>query len=78
MTKQIEEDSSNLLTLPMDEQKPLQSLLHLLSPKEQGELWAIKHMYSFWKDFVGQDNEHIVEWNLRHRRNKTKKSKEEK
>jgi hypothetical protein len=35
-------------------------------------------MYSFWKDFVGQDNEHIVEWNLRHRRNKTKKSKEEK
>jgi hypothetical protein len=34
-------------------------------------------MYSLWKGFAGQDNEHIVEWNLRHRRNETKKSEQE-
>ncbi len=34
MGKQIEEDSNNLLTMPMDEQQPCWPLLHLLNPRE--------------------------------------------
>ncbi len=51
--------------MPMDEQQPLWPLLHLLNPREQEELWAIKHMYSLCRDFARQDNEHIDEWNYR-------------
>jgi hypothetical protein len=34
MGKQIEEDSSDLFIMPMDEQQPLWPLLHLLNPGE--------------------------------------------
>jgi hypothetical protein len=51
--------------MPMDEQQSFWPLFHLLSPKEQKELWAIKHMYSLCRNFATQDNEHIGEWNFR-------------
>jgi len=49
--------------MPMDEQHSLWPLLHLLNPREQDKLWAIKHMYSLCTNFVKENNEHIDEWN---------------
>jgi hypothetical protein len=72
MRKQIEEHSNNLFIMPMDEQQPFWPLLHLLSPRVQEELWAIKHRYSLWKSFVGQYNECIIKWNSRAREERDK------
>jgi len=54
-----------LLTLPINEQPPLWLLAHLLNPRERNNLWAIKHRYILWKDFLKRENNCVTEWNFR-------------
>jgi hypothetical protein len=56
--KKSEEKKFNgeLLTMQINEQPPLWPLAHLLDPRKREELWAIKHRYNLWKDFLERDN----------------------
>jgi hypothetical protein len=66
--------NGELVIMPMNEQPPFWPLAYLLDPRENKELWVIKHRYYLWKDFSERNNNHVEEWNSKARKECEKKS----